>query len=103
MARLRGWGPRGQRVIGSIPQGHYKVQTMLAGVRLSGPVAPVVFDGAVNAEIFDAWVEQFLVRELHPGDVVVADNLSSHKNASARARIEKAGCRLLLLPPWVFA
>lgn len=100
MARLRGWGLCGERVIGSVPQGHYKAQTMLAGIRLSGPVAPLVFDGAVNGEIFDAWVEQFLIPELLPGDVVVADNLSSHKNAKARKRLDSFGCRLLFLPPY---
>ena len=100
MARLRGWGPRGQRVIGSVPQGHYKIQTMLAGIRLSGPVAPLVFDGAINGEAYTAWVEQFLIPELHPGDVVVADNLSSHKNAKAKELIEAEGCRVLFLPPY---
>jgi len=98
MTRLRGWGPRGQRVIGSVPQGHYKIQTMLAGIRLSGPVAPMVFDGAVNGEIYAAWVGQFLVPELRPGDVVVADNLSSHKNAEAKRLIEGGG-----MPGFVFA
>lgn len=100
MTRLRGWGPRGQRVIGSVPQGHYKVQTMLAGIRLSGPVAPLVFDGAINGEIYCAWVEQFLIPELRPGDVVVADNLSSHKSARATELIKAAGCRALFLPPY---
>jgi len=100
MTRLFGWGPVGQRVIGSVPQGHYKVQTMLAGIRLSGPVAPLVFDGGINSEIYCAWVEQFLVRELQPGDVVVADNLSSHKNERAIQLIEAAGCRALFLPPY---
>ena len=100
MARLRGWGPRGQRVIGAVPQGHYKTQTMLAGIRLSGPVAPLVFDGAVNGDVYGAWVEQFLIPELHPGDMVVADNLSSHKSAKAAGLIESAGCRMLFLPPY---
>lgn len=100
MSRLRGWGPRDQRVIGSVPKGHYKIQTMLAGIRLSGTVAPLVFDGAINGEVYGAWVEQFLIPELHPGDVVVADNLSSHKNMKARQLIEEAGCRVLFLPPY---
>jgi transposase len=73
---------------------------MPAGIRLSGPVAPLVFDGAVNGEVYTAWVEQFLVPELRPGDVVVADNLSSHKNAKAMKLIEAAGCRVLFLPPY---
>lgn len=100
MARFRGWGLRGQRVIGSIPHGHYKTQTMLSGVRLSGPVAPFVFDGALDSEIFQLWVERILVPELNSGDVVIADNLSSHKTASARKMIENAGCQLLFLPPY---
>jgi len=100
MARLRGWGRRGQRVIGSVPHGHYKIQTMLAGIRLSGPVAPLLFDGAVNGEIYCAWLEQFLIPELRPGDVVVADNLSSHKSAKARELIKAAGCQMLFLPPY---
>ena len=69
-------------------------------MRLSGPVAPLVFDGPIDGEIYSAWVEQFLVPELRPGDVVVADNLSSHKNARAAELITAAGCRLLFLPPY---
>ena len=100
MARLRGWGERGERVLGYVPHGHYKTQTMLAGIRCSGPVAPLVFDGAVDGEVFCAWTEQFLLRELTAGDVVMADNLSSHKAVAAKASIEAAGCRLLFLPPY---
>ena len=100
MARLRGWGERGKRVIGYVPHGHYKAQTMLAGIRLSGPVAPLVFDGAVDGEMFTAWTEQCLVPELKAGDVVIADNLSSHKVVAARERIEAAGCHFLFLPPY---
>ncbi len=80
-------------MIGSAPQGHCKVQAMLAGIRLSGPAAPLVFEGAVNGGIYCAWVEQFLIPELRPGDVAVADNLSSHKNAKAIGLVEAAGCR----------
>jgi transposase len=98
MAREYGWGQRGERVTGFVPQGHYKTQTMLAGIRLSGPVAPVVFDGSVNSEIYAAWVEQFLIPELHSGDVVIADNLASHKSAKVVELIESAGCRALFLP-----
>jgi transposase len=100
MARLYGWGPSNQRVIGSVPQGHYKTQTMLAGVRLSGPVAPVVFDGSVDGDIYADWVGQFLIRELQPGDVVVADNLASHKNPRALNLIGSAGCRSLFIPQY---
>jgi transposase len=73
---------------------------MLAGIRLAGPVAPLLFDGAVNGDIYCAWVEQFLIPELLPGDVVVADNLSSHKSAKAVELIQAAGCRMLFLPPY---
>lgn len=100
MARLRGWSERGTRALGYVPHGHYKTQTMLAGIRLSGPVAPLVLDGAVDAEVFTAWTEQFLVRELTRGDVVIADNLSSHKTPKAQMIIEAVGCRVLFLPPY---
>ncbi len=100
MARLRGWALRGQRVIGSLPHGHYKTQTMIAGIRLSGPVAPFVFDGALNGEVFCVWAEKCLLPELSPGDIVIADNLSSHKTAAASGLLASAGCRLLFLPPY---
>lgn len=73
---------------------------MLSGVRLSGPVAPFVFDGALDSEVFRIWVKRILLPELNSGDIVIADNLSSHKTASAREMIEDAGCRLLFLPPY---
>jgi transposase len=100
MARFRGWGLRGQRVIGSLPHGHYKTQTMIAGIRLSGPVAPFVFDGALDGEVFRVWAQRCLLPELSPGDIVIADNLSSHKTAAASGLIVSAGCRLLFLPPY---
>lgn len=100
MARLRGWSERGSRALGYVPHGHYKTQTMLAGIRLSGPVAPLVFDGAIDAEAFTAWTDQFLLKELTPGDVVIADNLSSHKVPAAQRLIESIGCRILYLPPY---
>ena len=100
MARKYGWSQSNQRTIGSVPQGHYKTQTMLAGIRLSGSVAPVVFDGSINGEIYADWVEQFLIRDLQPGDVVIADNLAAHMNVRAMNLIEAAGCRVLFLPQY---
>lgn len=100
MTRLYGWGLCGQRVIGSAPVGHYKMQTMVAGIRLSGVVAPMVFDGVMNGDVYCAWVKQALIPELSPGDVIVADNLSSHKNVKAVRLIESVGCRVLFLPPY---
>jgi transposase len=72
----------------------------VAGLRLQGIVAPLVFDGPINAQVFEAYVDQFLVPTLRSGDVVIMDNLSSHKGAKVRERIEAAGARLLYLPPY---
>ena len=100
MSKFRAWGLRGERVVGYVPQGHYKTQTMLAGIRLSGPVAPFVFDGAIDSEVFRVWTERFLLSELQAGDIVIADNLASHKTPDARKMIETVGCRLIFLPPY---
>jgi transposase len=100
MARLYGRSPRGQRLRASIPDGHYKTTTFVAGLRLSGMMAPLVFDGPINAAAFQAYVEQVLVPELGCGDIVVMDNLSSYKGAGIGASIEAAGARLLYLPPY---
>ena len=82
------------------PHGHRKTTTLIAGLRLSGMVAPMVLDGPVNGEWFEAYVAQILVPELRRGDVVIMDNLSSHKRAPVRQRIEAAGATLLFLPPY---
>lgn len=82
------------------PHGHWRTSTFVAGLGLRGWVAPLVFSGPINREVFEAWVEQALVPELRRGDVVILDNLSSHKGARARALIETAGARLLFLPPY---
>lgn len=100
MARLRGRGPRGQRVVGVVPYGHWKTSTFLAGLRHDRIVAPLVLDGAINGESFRAYVEQFLAPTLQPGDIVVADNLSSHKVTGAREAIEARGASLLFLPAY---
>jgi transposase len=100
MARLRGRAPRGQRVKARIPHGHWSVTTFTAGLRLSGLTAPMVLDGPMNAECFRAYVEQVLLPTLSPGDIVVMDNLSSHKNAEIRKTIEAAGAELRYLPPY---
>lgn len=74
--------------------------TFLAGLRRSGIVAPCVIDGPINGRLFFAWVEQFLVPTLQPGDIVVLDNLGSHKGAAVRRAIRAAGAHLLFLPPY---
>lgn len=100
MVRLRGRAPRGQRLIDRTPHGHWKTSTFVAGLRADGLVAPGVFDGAINGELFLAWVEQMLVPVLRAGDIVVMDNLSSHKGAAVRTAIEAAGAQLMFLPPY---
>ena len=100
MARTRGRAPRGERLRAAIPHGHWKTTTFVAGLRNSGMVAPMVLDGPINGVAFQAYVDQVLVPELRPGDVVIMDNLGSHKRPSIRASIEAAGAGLLYLPPY---
>jgi transposase len=100
MTRLHGRCPRGERLVAKVPHGHWKTLTFVAGLRCDGVVAPCVFDGPINAESFLAWVVQFLAPTLKPGDIVVMDNLSSHKNIGVRAAIKAAGAKLFFLPPY---
>jgi transposase len=100
MARTHGRAPRGERLRAAIPHGHWRTTTFVAGLRSSGMVAPMVLEGPINGKLFQAYVDQVLVAELRPGDVVVMDNLGSHKGAGVRAAIEAAGASLLYLPPY---
>lgn len=100
MARTRGRAPKGERLRAGVPHGHWKTTTFIAGLRLSGFVAPVVLDGPVNGEAFQAYVDQALVPALGSGDIVVMDNLGSHKGPGIRRAIEAAGATLLYLPPY---
>lgn len=100
MARTHGRAPRGERLRSPVPHGHWKTTTFVAGLRNSGMVAPMVLDGPINGVAFQAYVDQVLVPELRPGDIVVMDNLSSHKGSDVRASIEAAGASLLYLPPY---
>ena len=100
MARTHGRAPRGERLRSPIPHGHWKTTTFVAALRTSGMVAPMVLDGPINGIAFQAYVDQVLVPELEPGDIVVMDNLGSHKGAGIRAAIEAAGASLLYLPPY---
>jgi transposase len=100
MAPLRGWGPRGARVKGQAPFGHWNTMTFLAALRHDRIDAPWVLDGPINGEAFRTYVEKVLVPTLMPGDVVIMDNLSSHKSSVIRAAIRGAGARLLFLPPY---
>ena len=100
MARLYGRAPRGQRLRVGIPHGHWKTTTFVAGLRLSGMVAPLVLDGPINGRTFQAYIEQVLVPQLRAGETVIMDNLGSHKGPAVRTAIEAAGAHLLYLPPY---
>ena len=100
MARLHGRAPRGERLRAAIPHGHWKTTTFVGALRLTGMTAPMVLDGPMTAEWFLAYTEQVLVPTLHPGDVVILDNLPAHKGTAVREAVEAAGATLLLLPPY---
>jgi transposase len=100
LTRLRARAPEGHRAPGHIPQGHYQTTTLIAGIGLRGPCAPWLFEGAMDGEMFLAWVVQGLVPTLQKGDVVIMDNLATHKVQGVREAIESAGARLLYLPPY---
>jgi transposase len=100
MTRLRGRAPEGQRVVGRIPHGHYQTTTLVSGIRLKGPCAPWLFEGAMDGEMFLAWVVEGLAPTLQKGDVVIMDNLATHKVQGVAEALEAAGARLLYLPPY---
>ncbi len=100
MAPLRGWSPCGERLPGRAPFGRWTTSTFIAGLRRGALTAPCVFDGPINGQTFLAYVEQVLVPSLKPGDIVIMDNLGSHKARAVRSAIRKAGARLFFLPPY---
>jgi transposase len=100
MTRLRARCLGGRRIHEATPGGHWKIMTILGAMSLSGMVATMTIEEATDADIFLAYVEQVLCPALKPGDVVVMDNLSSHKVNGVRESIEKAGAELLYLPPY---
>src|ERR1700758_17644 len=99
MAPLRGWAPRGQRLTARVPHGRWKTMTFLAALRCDRIEAPWVLDGPINGESFRTYVDQVLAPTLKPGDVVILDNLGSHKGKAVRRAIRASGARLLFLPP----
>lgn len=100
MAPLRGWGPRGRRLRAYAPHGHWKTLTFIAALRCDRIEAPFVFDGPINGEAFQLYVEKILAPVLQPGDVVIMDNLGSHKGKAARATIRARRAHLIFLPPY---
>lgn len=100
MARRYGRSPRGERLIASVPHGHWKTLTFTAALRCDGVAAPMVLDGAMDGDAFRTYVRDFLVPTLRPGDIVILDNLKAHKVPGIREAIEAAGAKLWYLPPY---
>lgn len=100
MTRTYGRSQRGSRVVAKVPHGHWKTTTFVAALRDEGLTAPTVIDGAMNGDLFLAYVQQQLIPALKPDDIVVMDNLASHKRAGVREAIEAAGAQLVYLPPY---
>lgn len=100
MTRPRGRALRGQRLVCHAPFGHWKTTTFLAGLRQSGLTAPLVIDGAVNGAVFVSYIQQHLAPTLNAGDILIMDNLASHKVPGVREAVEARGARILYLPPY---
>ena len=100
MTRTHGRCAKGQRLVAKVPHGHWKTMTFLAALHHDAITAPFVLDGPINGDWFLAYVEQVLVPTLKPGDVVVMDNLASHKGKAVRKAIRQAGAHMLFLPPY---
>lgn len=100
MTRRYGRSPKGKRLVCPVPYGHWKTTTFIAALRSEGLTAPMVIDGAINGDLFEAYVKQILVPTLQAGDVVIMDNLPCHHRAAAIGAIIQAGCRVLYLPPY---
>ena len=100
MVPLRGWSMKGERLRDYAPHGHWKTLTFLAALRVNVLTEPCVIDGPINGQLFRAYIEQFLAPTLRPGDIVVLDNLGSHKSTAVRRAILDAGAHLAFLPPY---
>ena len=100
ISRLRGWAAGGARLVEATPGGHWRTSTLVQAVALDGTRAAMVLDGPLNSLCFAGFCQHFLAPALQPGDLVVLDNLSSHKSSAATAAIEAAGARLIYLPPY---
>jgi transposase len=100
MASLRGWAPRGMRLKAKVPHGHWQTMTFVAALRHDRLDAPWLLEGPINGETFQLYVDQVLVPTLRPGDIVIMDNLGSHKGKAIRQAIRSAGARLFFLPKY---
>jgi transposase len=100
MTRLRGRAKGGARVLGAVPSGHWSTTTMISSIRANGETACLSVDGPTSSEVFREYIRQVLAPKLHPGDLVILDNLSSHKDSQALALIAAQGAQVLFLPPY---
>jgi transposase len=100
MARTHGYAPCGRRLAAAVPYGHWKTTTFVGGLTAGGFIAPMVLDGAMNTAAFVAYVDQVLAKEVRPGDLLILDNLSSHKTPAALAALRKHHIDVLYLPPY---
>jgi transposase len=100
MAPLRGWAPRGHRLVGKVPHGRWKTMTFLAALRHDRVAAPWLLEGPIDGDSFRIYIEKVLVPTLHPGDIVIMDNLGSHKGKVVRQLIRVAGAKLFFLPKY---
>lgn len=100
LTRLRGWAQSGERLVEAMPGGDWKTSTLVHAVALDGTRAAMILDGPMNSLCFTGFCEQFLAPTLRPGDLVVLDNLSSHKSSSAIAAVERVGAKMIHLPPY---
>lgn len=96
----RGWGKKSEKLVGKKSGKYYERTNIIGGYVNNKSIAPMVFNGSCNTKLFEAWVEQFLIKELKPGQFVVMDNASFHKSQKTRELIESVGCKLIFLPPY---
>jgi len=96
----RGWGKKGVKLLGKKSGKYYERTNIIAGLVNNKSVAPMVFNGSCNTNLFNSWVEQSLIKELKPGQVVIMDNASFHKSQKTKELIESVGCRIIFLPPY---
>jgi transposase len=100
ICRDRGWGKKGESLTGKKSGKYYQRTNIIAGYVNKKSIAPMVFNGTCNTQLFESWVEQFLIKELEPNQVVIMDNASFHKSQKTRELIESVGCKLIFLPPY---
>ena len=96
----RGWGKKSEKLVGNKSGKYYERTNIIGGYVNNKSIAPMVFNGSCNTKLFEAWVEQFLIKELKPGQFVVMDNASFHKSQKTRELIDSVGCKLIFLPPY---